>query len=255
MAGKLSARRRVSSSTTAPMAPRTRSSHMNQKRCCPGVPNRYRIRSRSRERRPKSMATVVVCLFGVWARSSMPAEASVITASVVSGTISETAPTNVVLPTPKPPATTIFVDVSPPPLEPAKSTEYPFKHVEVGLSLAEARLVQADESFVGHVRDQHASHSQGEAQQRRDLGDRPERPAERHDGLLLRGEQGHLVVRDRHRGDEGLQGQVVSGFRSSTGDCVGTEQRFVVPCSVTSVHRAVPSWTSPGPSGLELGAE
>ena len=42
----------------------------------------------------------------------MPGEASVITASVVSGMISDTAPTNVVLPTPKPPATTIFVEVS-----------------------------------------------------------------------------------------------------------------------------------------------
>ena len=30
----------VSTSTMAPIAPRTRSSHMNQKRFCPGVPNR-----------------------------------------------------------------------------------------------------------------------------------------------------------------------------------------------------------------------
>ncbi len=48
----------------------------------------------------------------------MPADASVITASVVSGRISDTAPTNVVFPTPNPPATTIFVDVRPG-LEPA----------------------------------------------------------------------------------------------------------------------------------------
>ncbi|WP_233576638.1 hypothetical protein [Saccharopolyspora rhizosphaerae] len=33
------------------------------------------------------------------------------TASVVSGTISDTEPTNVVLPAPKPPATTIFAEV------------------------------------------------------------------------------------------------------------------------------------------------
>jgi hypothetical protein len=38
--------------------------------------------------------------------------ASVSTASVVNGTISETEPTNVVLPAPKPPATTIFADVA-----------------------------------------------------------------------------------------------------------------------------------------------
>ncbi len=36
------------------------SSHMNQKRVCPGVPNRYRIRSSAMVIRPKSMATVVV---------------------------------------------------------------------------------------------------------------------------------------------------------------------------------------------------
>ena len=36
---------------------------------------------------------------------------AVVTASVVSGVISETDPTNVVLPTPKPPATTILADV------------------------------------------------------------------------------------------------------------------------------------------------
>jgi hypothetical protein len=41
---------------------------------------------------------------------STPAEASVTIASVRSGMISETAPTNVVLPAPNPPAMTIFVD-------------------------------------------------------------------------------------------------------------------------------------------------
>ena len=57
------------------------------------------------------MATVVVRLFGTALRSSTLALAAVITASVVSGTISETDPTNVVLPTPKPPAMTILTDV------------------------------------------------------------------------------------------------------------------------------------------------
>ena len=54
---------------------------------------------------------MVVTLFGVAERSSCPALASVITASVVSGMISETDPTNVVLPTPKPPATTILAEI------------------------------------------------------------------------------------------------------------------------------------------------
>src|SRR6476620_8893613 len=54
------------------------------------------------------MATVVVTFSGVWVRSSTPAATEVMDASVVSGSISEMAPTVVVLPTPKPPAITIF---------------------------------------------------------------------------------------------------------------------------------------------------
>ena len=45
------------------------------------------------------------------AAASTSTLASVMTASVVSGSISETAPTSVVLPTPKPPAMTIFAEV------------------------------------------------------------------------------------------------------------------------------------------------
>src|SRR5262250_3551014 len=88
-----------------------RSSHMNQNRCWPGVPNRYKISPASSVTRPKSIATVVVVLSGVCDRSSRPSLADVITASVVSGVISDTDPTNVVLPTPNPPATTILTDV------------------------------------------------------------------------------------------------------------------------------------------------
>lgn len=60
---------------------------------------------------PKSMATVVVIFSGVWERSSMPAATEVMDASVVSGSISEMAPTVVVLPTPKPPAMTILTGI------------------------------------------------------------------------------------------------------------------------------------------------
>src|SRR6266550_5924959 len=135
MAGNESARRRVSTSTTAPIAPWIRSSHMNQNRCCPGVPNRYSTSSASSVTRPKSIATVVVVLSGVCDRSSRPADTEVITASVVSGVISDTDPTNVVLPTPKPPATTILTEVMPESAattgetvsELAKSTQYPFQ--------------------------------------------------------------------------------------------------------------------------------
>src|SRR6266849_8702396 len=126
---------------------------MNQNRCWPGVPNRYRIRPASRVTRPKSIATVVVVLSGVCDRSSTPSLAEVITASVVSGVISDTEPTKVVLPTPKPPATTIFTEViadaSPPPcgratLDLTESTKHPFEQVKVGSALGVVTLVNAD---------------------------------------------------------------------------------------------------------------
>src|SRR6059036_1479204 len=58
--------------------------------------------------RPKSMATVVVFLPSTPLVSSIGRPASVSSSSVRSGLISLTAPTRVVLPTPKPPATRIL---------------------------------------------------------------------------------------------------------------------------------------------------
>ena len=75
--------------------------------------------------RPKSIATVVVRLCGVASSMSTPTEASVTIASVRSGMISETAPTNVVLPAPNPPAMTIFVDAVGPESECFKATQRP----------------------------------------------------------------------------------------------------------------------------------
>src|SRR5690606_17635791 len=81
---------------------------MNQNRSCPGVPNRYSRTPPENVSRPKSIATVVVVLRSTPRRSSTGTEASVRASSVRSGRISLTAPTRVVLPTPKPPATRIF---------------------------------------------------------------------------------------------------------------------------------------------------
>lgn len=61
--------------------------------------------------RPKSIATVVVVFTLTALVSSIPTLAEVIAASVVSGTISLTAPTRVVFPTPNPPATTILTGI------------------------------------------------------------------------------------------------------------------------------------------------
>ena len=62
--------------------------------------------------RPKSKATVVVDLPRTSLRSSTAAPACVIVSSVLSGRISLTERTMVVLPTPKPPTTTIFRPLS-----------------------------------------------------------------------------------------------------------------------------------------------
>src|SRR5262244_3640384 len=160
------------------MAPWMRSSHMNQKRCWPGVPNRYRMSPASRVTRPKSIATVVVVLSGVWDRSSTPSLTAVMTASVVSGVISETEPTNVVLPAPKPPATTILTDVtaasaSTPSavLELAKSTEHPFKKAKIRPALTVIGLMNPDEALHRHVADQDTGDSKRHAQDRGDLSD------------------------------------------------------------------------------------
>src|SRR5918994_6076446 len=133
------------------------------------------MRSLSRETRPKSMATVVVVLLGVCDRSSTPALASVMTASVVSGSISETEPTSVVLPTPNPPAMTIFADVAPrralpgTELELAKSTEHPFQQVSTKLIVEAARLVDLEQAGFCHVADDHAGDAERYTQTRGDL--------------------------------------------------------------------------------------
>src|SRR3954447_13222369 len=85
------------------------SSHINQKRFWPGVPNRYSTYSSRMVIRPKSIATVVVFLPSTPDKSSTPTLWSVRISSVCSGRVSEMAETKVVLPTPKPPATRILI--------------------------------------------------------------------------------------------------------------------------------------------------
>src|ERR1700691_548156 len=160
------------------MAPWIRSSHMNQKRCWPGVPNMYSTRSLSSVIRPKSIATVVVDLSGTCDRSSTSVLATVITASVVSGVISETEPTNVVLPTPNPPATTIFTDVMAcgasamgrATLDLTESTKHPFEQMEVRTALRVIALVNTDEAIRAHVRDENPCHAQRQPKHRRNFG-------------------------------------------------------------------------------------
>src|SRR5271168_1602160 len=157
------------------MAPWMRSSHMNQKRCWPGVPNMYSTRSLSSVIRPKSIATVVVDLSGTCDKSSTSVLATVITASVVSGVISDTDPTNVVLPTPNPPATTILTDVMADAdasdlgwatLDLTESTKHPFEQIEVRTALRIIALMNADEPVRAHIRDEYPGHAQRQPQHR-----------------------------------------------------------------------------------------
>src|SRR5690242_6812927 len=214
------------------MAPRTRSSHMNQKRSWPGVPKRYRIRSWSRVIRPKSMATVVVFLSPVCVRSSMPAEADVMTASVRSGLISETAPTNVVLPTPKPPATTIFADVverEGPPLELAKSTEHPFEQCHGWLAagaLVAAGLMNGDQARLRQVGDENPGHAERDRQQRGDFRHRLDLPAEVADPLML-GQLALHLVRLCGGVHQRLDGELVAGPGAAARHRVRAHQRVV----------------------------
>src|SRR5437763_10110770 len=114
MAGKQSSIRRVSTSTIPPTAPRTSSSHRNRNRSWPGVPKRYSTMSGPSVMRPKSIATVVPVLVLTGPGKSTPRLSTVMSASVVSGSISEIVPTSVVLPTAYPPATTIFIETGRP---------------------------------------------------------------------------------------------------------------------------------------------
>src|SRR4029453_5358368 len=170
-------------------APRHRSSHMNQNRSCPGVPNRYRIRSVSRVMRPKSMATVVGVLPWMGLGAPPPGVAVVMAASVVSGMISETAPTKVVLPTPKPPAMTILTGVgalaSPaggPDLYCPGPIDRPLEKRTVGAVANAGGPVHGDQPLLGHVADEDADDAEGQVQPCRDLRDGENVPEEQGDG-------------------------------------------------------------------------
>src|SRR4051812_44586314 len=90
-------------------------------------------------------------------------------ASVVSGVISDTEPTSVVLPAPNPPAMTIFADVTRPEderggvmSEPPKSTQHPLQQfcAHRVVVVERGRLVRRDQSVGRHVRDKYPRHTQ-----------------------------------------------------------------------------------------------
>src|SRR4030095_4996866 len=150
--------------------------------------------------------------------------------SVVSGSISETAPTSVVLPTPKPPATTIFAEVislgcAPARSELAKSTQHPFQQIH---PLREAFLgsgtVQRQQPVGDHVGDEHPGYSQREPAVGRDLGQRLRpRLAQHGDAVLVMpGEPGFLnggLAGDQDRFDRNITAWVRSAAGGPAGVC------------------------------------
>src|SRR5690606_35495734 len=210
-AAKHASRRRVSTRTTAPIAPLASSCHMKWNRSWPGVPNRYRMRSLSRVMRPKSIATVVVVLAVSAESSSIPSLTSVMTASERSGSISEMAPTKVVLPTPNPPATTILTGSVRRASEALDSIEHLLQLGGVGEAVVcgDGRLVlrlrDLDGSPLGEVRLPHSPGADRHVQTGCQLVQRHAAAGEVDDPSRLPAELVPHVPTRRGGGDEGFE--------------------------------------------------
>src|SRR5580693_2695987 len=217
MAGKQSASRRVSASTTAPSAPSASSSHMNQKRCWPGVPNRYTTRSSRTVIRPKSIATVVVVFCSTPSSASTRTLGSLSTSSVRSGLISLTAVTSVVLPAPKPPAIRILIDTGPSVStswsEPAESISNILEQLRVG-GPSPRWLANCDQSVLAHVRQQYPDHAERKVKIGGQVGDRL-RPTTSLDYLLVLGFE--LQVAGRALAGRSHGGEQVDALSSGAG--------------------------------------
>src|SRR3954454_9884023 len=161
-------------------------------------------------RTPKSIAIVVVVFMLAWPGSSIPTDSEVISASVVSGEISEMAPTVVVFPTPKPPATMIFTGTGAffgaPPTRAvptkwsgdcSKSTDHSHDGLGVGGFVVQHLDVQLARG--AQVADEDPGDAEVQAQPGGDLRDGHRVGAERHNGAHLRRQpHGHRGLIDRH---------------------------------------------------------
>jgi hypothetical protein len=177
------------------------------------------------------MATVVVLLSGTWDKSSTSVLATVIMASVVSGVISETEPTNVVLPTPNPPATTIFTEViadaapcGAPTLDLTESTKHPFEQIQIRPAFGVIPLMDAHQAIGSHIRDENPSHAERQPQDSGDFRHRSPVPAELQDGLAFRREHGKIPRLVHRRRDQGLNLKLITRLCTATGDRVRPDQ-------------------------------
>src|ERR1700744_3197256 len=130
------------------------------------------------------MATVVVTFSGVADRSSVSRLASVIRASVVTGSISEIDLAKGGLPAPNPPAIKLFgeaADGDSSVLDGLETTKNPFEQYVFGQPGAGGARVDADPAVVGQVAEQDPDHPERDIEAGRDLGHRAHGPAERVD--------------------------------------------------------------------------
>src|SRR4029453_4784620 len=256
IAGKQSSTRRRSTSTTAPTAPPASSSHMNQKRDWPGVPNRSRISCSSTVMRPKSIATVVVVLSGTAAVSSTPTDRAVMACSGVRGGISDPAPPKGVLPAPTPPATRTLSGirsrlaggggrrVS----TRTESIQQPSQDGGRGPALPVGGSGQVDPQVaaVGEVADEHPGHPDRHPQGGADLGQGLGPGAQLDDGPRLGLERGRGAGGLGGGGGHRLQGQLPAGGAGpSAGDGVDRHH----PVDVGAVVGGPPGVRSGAPGG------
>src|SRR5688572_5824568 len=166
------------------------------------------------------MATVVERFSSAPVMSSTPALTWVIAASVVRGSISEMAPTVVVLPTAKPPATIIFtgrgtVRVGSDPVGPwrvviselPEAIEHPFQQFDVGTVVPTGSgLARCHQPLGLQVAHDHHRHAEGELEVSGDLGDRQGVAAELHHPPAFHDQAGQGLLALRRGLDDRLVG-------------------------------------------------
>src|SRR5688572_25541291 len=135
--------------------------------------------------RPKSMATVVVVFVATPVVSSVSIPAVVRTSSVRNGLISLTAPTMVVLPAPKPPATRILSACGGAASERTESMDNRLQSLDIGKFFCVGWVVSGDLAIGEQVAEQHPHHPEGEVDASGHLGHRFRFLGQSKDRLML----------------------------------------------------------------------
>src|SRR5574341_972703 len=149
---------------------------------------------RSTVMRPKSIATVVGVFCSTPESSSTPTDSTLRFSAVITGGVSDSDPTKVVLPTPKPPATSTLREISCSSARRAgrasagaKSIDQPpedrlARPAVVGRAVG---CVHREVAGAGQVADQYPGDRDGDPQPDADLGDAHRLPAHGDDGAPL----------------------------------------------------------------------